>query len=73
MKKVSIVITLVTLFAVFYQLSPYAGIPDKCIMGMFIASRFLVLYMAYVILKYGKPSGYTFDERFYDDVDKNTH
>jgi hypothetical protein len=25
--------------------------------------------MAYVILNYGKPSKYTFEERFYDDLD----
>jgi hypothetical protein len=25
--------------------------------------------MAYVILKYGKPSKYTFEERFYEDHD----
>jgi len=36
---------------------------------MFFLSPFLVLYMGYVILKYGKPSGSTFDERFYDDWD----
>jgi hypothetical protein len=25
--------------------------------------------MVYIILKYGKPSGHSFEERFYDDVD----
>ena len=36
---------------------------------MFILSPFMVIAMLYVILKYGKPSRYTFDEIFYDDWD----
>jgi len=36
---------------------------------MFLLSPLVVTYMAYVILKYGKPSEYTFEERFYDDYD----
>lgn len=67
MKKVRIVITLVTLFAVLYNISPFIGVPGNAIIAMFILSPFLVIYMAYIILKYGKPSGHTFDERFYED------
>lgn len=67
MKKMWVVITLVTLFAVFYHMSPFIGVSDNAIIVMFILSPFLVLYMAYVILKYGKPSRYTFDERLYED------
>ncbi len=69
MKNVPVVVALVTLFAVFYQLSPYIGIPDAAILLMFMLSPFLVLYMAYVILKYGKPSGHTFEERYYEDAE----
>lgn len=67
MKKVPVVILLVTLFAVFYNISPHIGIPGKAIIIMFILSPFLLVYMVYVILKYGKPSGHTFDDRFYED------
>lgn len=69
MKKVSVVVTLVTLFAVFYNVSPFIGVPDKAILAMFCLSPFLVVYMVYVILKYGKPSGATFDEKFYEGWD----
>ena len=69
MKKVPAVITIATLYALFFQLTPYIGIPDQFIFGMFLLSPLVVLYMAYVILKYGKPSEYTFEERFYDDYD----
>jgi hypothetical protein len=69
MKKVPVVITIVTLFALFFQFMPYLGISDQIIFGMFLLSPLVVLYMAYVILKYGKPSAYTFEERFYDDYD----
>jgi len=69
MKKVTLAVTIVTLFAIFYQAAPFIGVADEIIFVMFFASPFLVLYMAYVILKFGKPSGHTFDERFYDDFD----
>lgn len=66
-RKLPVVITCVTLFAVFYQLSPFMGIPAMAIFVMFILSPFLVIYMAWVILKYGTSSKYTFDERYYED------
>jgi hypothetical protein len=69
MKKVTVTIFIVTLYALFFQATPYIGIPDRFIFGMFLLSPFVVLYMAYVILKHGKPSSYTFEERFYDDYD----
>ncbi|GAO44171.1 hypothetical protein [Flavihumibacter petaseus] len=69
MKKVAITTTLVTLYLVFFQLTPFIGFSPAAISWMFIASPFLIIGMVYVILKYGKPSRYTFDERFYDDLD----
>ena len=69
MKKPAIVITLATLYLIIFQLAPYIGASDEAIIAMFILSPFIVIYMAYVILKYGKPSGNTFEERFYDDFD----
>lgn len=67
MKKVPIVIIIATLYALFFQIAQYIVVSDQLIFGMFLFSPFVILYMAYVILKYGKPSPYTFEERFYDD------
>lgn len=69
MKKVEIVIIIVTLYAILFQLTPVIGFPDQVISPMFFLSPFLVIYMVYVILKHGKQSQYTFDEKFYDDWD----
>jgi len=69
MKKVPLVITLVTAYLIVYQLAPHIGINDNIIIGMFLLSPFMVISMVYVILKYGEPSKHTFDERFYDDWD----
>ena len=69
MKKTVIVITLATLYVLLFHSSPLMGIPDEFIIAMFILSPIVVIYMAYVILKYGKPSGHTFEERFYEDYD----
>lgn len=67
MRKVAVVVSLVTAFAVLCQLAPYIAIPGNVSLFMFIISPVLVIYMVYVILKYGKPSGNTFDEKFYED------
>jgi hypothetical protein len=69
MKRPAIIISVATLYLVFFYLSPHIGIPEEAIIAMFILSPFLVIYMAYVILRYGKPSKYTFDEKFYEDYD----
>ena len=69
MKKTVIVITLATLYVLLFHSSPLMHVPDEFVIAMFILSPVVVIYMAYVILKYGKPSGNTFEERFYDDFD----
>jgi hypothetical protein len=69
MKKVPVVVALVSLYAFVFQLSPYIGFSDAAILLMFAFSPILVIYMVYTILKHGKPSEYTFDEKFYDDLD----
>lgn len=45
------------------------GVPDEAIIAMFILAPFIVIYMVFVVLKYGKPSKFTFEERFYEDHD----
>ena len=69
MKKPAVIITLATFYLLFFKASPFIGIPDEAIIAMFILSPFVVIYMAYVILRYGKPSKHTFEERFYEDHD----
>jgi hypothetical protein len=69
MKNISIAILTATLYLVFYQLSPFIGMPDDLIIALFFLSPFVVLYLVYSVLKHGQPSKYTFDEKFYDDLD----
>jgi predicted membrane channel-forming protein YqfA (hemolysin III family) len=69
MKKVPVVVTIVTLYAIFFQVETQIDTSEKIVFSMFLLSPFLVFYMVYVILKYGKPSGSTWDEKFYDDWD----
>lgn len=69
MKKPAIIIGFATVFMLFYNMAPYIAIPDAIIIGMFILSPFVIIYMAYVIIRYGKPSRHSFEEKFYDDLD----
>jgi hypothetical protein len=74
-KRVSIVIAIATAYAAFYNLTPFIGVSDHVIIGLYLFSPFLVVRMAYVIVRYGEPSRHTFTERFYDDLDywRNGH
>ena len=69
MKNPGIIILLVTLYLLIFKSAPYLGIPDNIILLMFAISPFLVIYMVYVVLKFGKPSPHTFEERFYEDIE----
>ncbi len=69
MKKVSVVVTIATIFVFLIQTTPFIGVANEIIFGMFSLVPFVIIYMVYVILKYGKSSPHTFEERFYDDWD----
>ena len=68
MKKPAIVITLATLYLLFFKVSPHIGIPDEMIIAMFILAPFIVIYLVTVVLKYGRPSKFTF-KGFYENHD----
>ncbi len=64
----SVVVTFAIVFTVAYQLSPYIGLAGKPALLMLLLCPFVVLYLTYMVLKYGKPSRYTFDEKLYEDM-----
>ena len=66
MKRPAVIIFLATLYLLFFNASPHLDVPNWVIITLFILSPIVVIY---VVLKYGKPSKYTFEERFYDDLD----
>ena len=68
-KKVPATIAAATAYAACYQLTPFVGVSTGVIIALWMLSPFVVCYMAYVILKYGKPWPHTFEEKFYDDLD----
>lgn len=70
MKKPGVIIFLATIYAMVFNASPYLDIPPSIILLMFALSPFIVAYMVYVVLRYGKPSKYTFKERWYEDVEQ---
>ena len=69
MKKLPLVINLVTLYLIIYQLMWVTEMNVQIISVLFLLSPLAVMYMVYVILVHGKPSGETFDDKFYDDWD----
>ncbi len=69
MNRSQVVVIAVTLYAMVFQASPWLGFSDGLIFTMFFLSPFVMIYMVYMVLKFGEPSKYTFEERFYDDLD----
>ncbi len=69
MNRSQVVVILVTLYALVFQASPWLGFSDGLIFTMFFLSPFLMIYMVYMVLRFGEASRHTFDDRFYDDWD----
>ncbi|MEO8413239.1 MAG: hypothetical protein ABI472_06250 [Ginsengibacter sp.] len=69
MKKPYVAIAGVTIYLIIFQLLIQTGADIRLIFVMWSVSPVMILYMVFVILKYGEPSKYDFGERFYDDVD----
>jgi len=67
MKRPAVIIFLATLYLLFFNASPHLDVPNWVIIALFILSPLVMIYMVYVVFKYGKPSKYTFEERFYED------
>jgi hypothetical protein len=55
--------TFVTLYLVIYTVLFHTNAPSAITTGMFAASPFLLIWMAYTIMKYGKYSGPDLDDK----------
>lgn len=69
MKSPKLVITIVSIYFLIFQAAILMDASVELVFAMLSLAPFALLYMVYVILKYGKPSPHTFSERFYDDWD----
>ena len=67
MQKSSIAIAIATIYLIVFQALVLTTDDLSIIFSMLSFAPFIILQMVYVVLKYGKPSKYTFGERFYDD------
>jgi hypothetical protein len=68
MQKILWPVIIVTVFAFFYQVTPYIGFSDDAIMILFCFSPIPVLWLVYHVLKNGIASSRTFEEYFYEDL-----
>ncbi len=69
MNRSQVVVILVSMYALVFQASPWLGFSEGLVYTMFFLSPFLMVYMVYMVLRFGEPSEHTFEERFYDDWD----
>jgi hypothetical protein len=70
MKSPRRAITMVTAGVIIFTIlcNSRLNIPTSILIGFLLVLHVGLIWMVITILKYGKPSGHTFDERMYDDV-----
>jgi hypothetical protein len=68
MKGIWFPVMFVSIFLAIYVVLAYLSF-ERIVSLMFVVSPFLIIWMVFRVLKDGKPSGRTFSEYFYDDVD----
>jgi membrane protein implicated in regulation of membrane protease activity len=69
LKNTRFALWFVTIFLLVYTVGASMGMSPTVVTVMFLLSPFLVLWLVYTVLRFGTPSGRTFDEYFYDDTD----
>jgi ABC-type sulfate transport system permease subunit len=67
MKAVNLAIGIATTYLIIYTLLCATDTAIPLIMLMFSLSPLVVIGMVYAVIRHGKPSNHTFEERFYED------
>ena len=71
MKNIGPAVIGTTIYLIFYTMMPSLGIAMNLIFLFFFIGNALLIYMVYVVLKYGKAPKKTFEEGYwYDDLNK---
>jgi hypothetical protein len=71
MKPIKGIVIFVTLFVLFYSITPHIGVAENVIFSLFLIANVFLFYLVYAVLVKGKDSGKKFSEgHWYDDVDK---
>ncbi|MEX1238754.1 MAG: hypothetical protein WEB30_03525 [Cyclobacteriaceae bacterium] len=73
MKKVNLSITVTTLGLLFFVILCSLPVSLIFLQLYLFALTGSLIWMVVTILKNGEPSTHTFDDRFYDDVDRGPH
>lgn len=71
MESVKYPVLVATAFVIFFNLTPFLGIPYSIIAVLFVCSPFVTFWMVYKVLREGVPSEKTFDNFWYEDYQKN--
>lgn len=66
MSRSKFAVIIVSVFVLIFQLG-FFGFDEKVLYWMFALSPFLMAWLIYTVLKFGKPSVDNFEEKFYDD------
>jgi hypothetical protein len=69
MKSPKVAITLVTagLVIFLYLCNSHLNVPTLFLVAFLITLQAGFIWMVYTILKFGKPSNHTFEDKFYED------
>ncbi len=72
MKNIQTPITVTTTLFIFFIFLCGFDTDLGIILSLFFIVNICLIWMVYQVIRYGEPSPYNFDKRFYDDADKKT-
>ena len=71
MERIKPVVIGVTIYLFIFAMTPSLGLVYDLIFTLFMIGNFLLIYMVYVVLKYGVASKKKFNDGYwYEDVDR---
>lgn len=70
MNKIRISVITVSLFVLIFQIGIYL-FSESLLYSMFAISPFLMAWMIYTVLRFGKSASTSFDDKFYEDHSYN--
>ena len=71
MKPIRSLVIGVTIFLVFYALTPHFGWAYSLIFSLFVIGSFLCIYLVFAVMIYGEPTHRKFSDGYwYCDIDK---
>ncbi|MCG8310086.1 MAG: hypothetical protein MI975_22000 [Cytophagales bacterium] len=73
MKNIRFPVYLTSSVLAFYSMTPFMGVPYALVATLFLSLNVLIIWMVVRVLKDGVPTGQTWEESWYEDLNTRDH